>query len=250
MYHMISEPLSEKDVKYACPKDRFHAHMKYLQAGGFNIVSMDDIYASIHDKKDLPGNPIAITIDDGFRDNYDNAFPVFQELNIPATIFLATGSIGKTNAWMERNNFPSRDMLTWDMVGEMDSNNITFGAHTISHARLSELDTENAYIEISQSKQEIDERLSKETRYFAYPYGLMNEETPGLVKKAGFKLACSTRSGFNNHTTDPFLLRRIEVYGNDPVWKLAQKIKYGMNNASIMFPLSYYWKRLGQRLWN
>ena len=43
---------------------------------------------------DIPDNAIAVTFDDGYKDNFVNAFPILRQFRIPATIFLATGSIG------------------------------------------------------------------------------------------------------------------------------------------------------------
>ena len=83
--------------------------------------------------------------------------------------------------------------------------------------------------------------------YFAYPYGLSTERDRNLVKGAGYALACSARSGFNRRETDPLFLRRIDVYGTDPVWKVAQKMNFGINDASLFTPARYYWRRLLSR---
>ena len=56
----------------------------------------------------LPERPVAITLDDGFADNYTDAFPVFQEHDIPSTIFLAKDTLGGDNGWMYTNGYPRR----------------------------------------------------------------------------------------------------------------------------------------------
>lgn len=248
MYHMISEPLSRNEEKYACPTERFRSHMRFLREKKYNIVTLDEIHDFITTGKSLPDKAVSITLDDGFKDNFDNAFPVLLEMDIPATIFLATGTLGNTNIWMENRGFSKRPMLTWDMVRSMNNSIITFGAHTVSHANLSKLDKNDAQKEVGESKRMIEHHLGVPVKYFAYPYGLFTGETPNIISDAGFKLACSTRSGFNNKDTNPFLLRRIEVYGNDSVWKLSQKLTYGMNDASIFFPIKYYYGRFKSRL--
>ena len=248
MYHMISEPETAEEVKYACSPERFDNHMRQLKRNGFNPVSLAQIEQYLLLNKDLPDNAVAITLDDGFANNYTHAFPILAKHSIPATIFLASGCLGSTNHWMTQQGFPTRKMLDWQQIQEMDKHNITFGAHTISHPKLPELDITLADYEISASKKAIEENLGKACNHFAYPYGLFNTEHRDSVEAAGYTLACSTRSGFNNAERDPFVLHRIEVYGNDPWWKLKQKMTFGMNDASLFFPIKYYTDRLVNRL--
>lgn len=247
MYHMISEPDINEEIKYACPPKRFDHHIRQLKQHGFNFVSLEQIEQHLLSNKELPENAVAVTLDDGFADNYTNAFPILAKHQIPATIFLATGHLEKTNLWMVQNGFPTRKMLDWEQIKEMEKNNISFGAHTVSHPKLPDLDLEPATHEISVSKQVIEDNLGKPCKHFAYPYGLFNTENRNSVKAAGYTLACSTRPGFNNAERDPLILHRIEVYGGDPWWKLKQKMKFGMNDASLLFPIKYYTNRLVSR---
>ncbi|MBU2571546.1 MAG: polysaccharide deacetylase family protein [Gammaproteobacteria bacterium] len=247
MYHMISEPLSKDEDKYACPPSLFDKHMASLRSSGFIPVSLEAIEQHLKHQSPLPEKAVAVTLDDGFEDNFTNALPILVKHRIPATVFLATGSIDGYNQWMTRRNFPSRKMLNWQQVTAMDQEGIAFGAHTVTHCKLPELDKETVSYEISASKQQIEDRLGKPCRHFAYPYGLFTTDSRNAVENAGFSLACSTRSGFNTRHKDPFLLHRIEVYGNDACWKLKQKMTFGINNADLFFPLKYYCSRLAQR---
>ncbi len=248
MYHMISEPITAAEVKYACPPRQFEKHIQMLLNNGFTPVSIESVENYYSQNTALPENSFLITLDDGFEDNYLNAFPVFKRYNIPALIYLATGSLGKTNQWMSQPTFTERKMLSWKQIKEMASQGIDFGSHTVSHPRLTEFDDDRVGKELSESKQIIEQQLGQECKHFAYPYGLLTEKTRELVAQAGFKTACSTRSGFNNIERDPLILHRIEVFGNDPAWKLKQKIKFGSNKAGLFFPLKYYFTRLLARL--
>ncbi|MBL4780854.1 MAG: polysaccharide deacetylase family protein [Porticoccaceae bacterium] len=248
MYHMISQPGTIAEAKYACPPERFEQHLRYIQSSHHCVVSLDEIEQHLLNDTALPDNAVAITLDDGFEDNYTQAFPLLQKYGMPASIFLATGVMGATNKWMQGRDFPERSMLNWQQIEEMNRYQLSFGAHTVNHAKLSELDTAAAEEEISQSKQQVEDQLGTSCSHFAYPYGLFSEQSPEIVKSAGFTLACSTRSGFNNSQRDPFLLHRIEVYGTDPVWKLKQKMTFGMNDAARLFPLKYYSKQVLQRV--
>lgn len=243
MYHMIQQPGTVAESKYACPPEQFEQHLHYIKNSHHTVVSLDDIEQHLLSDSDLPDNAVAITLDDGFEDNYTQAFPLLQKHALPASIFLATGVMGGSNKWMQGRDFPKRAMLNWGQIEEMSRYQISFGAHTVSHAKLSELDNSAAAEEIILSKQQIEEQLGQACSHFAYPYGLFSEQTPEIVKNVGFTLACSTRSGFNNSERDPYLLHRIEVYGTDPVWKLKQKMTFGMNDAARLFPLKYYSKQ-------
>lgn len=248
MYHMVSEPKTVAEVKYACPPKQFEKHIQMLLSKGFKPISINAVENYYTHKMPIPDKSFLITLDDGFEDNYSNAFPILQRYNIPAVIYLATGLLGKTNQWMSAPAFSERKMLSWWQIQEMAKHGIHFGSHTVSHPKLTELDDEGVNNELVQSKQIIEEQLGLDCMHFAYPYGLLTEKTRELVQHAGYKTACSTRSGFNNAERDPLMLHRIEVYGNDSAWKLKQKVMFGINDASLFFPLKYYSNRLLARL--
>lgn len=244
MYHMVSEPKTAAEVKYACPPKQFEKHIQMLLNDGFTPISIETVESYYSHNTPIPDKSFLITLDDGFEDNYSNAFPILQSYNIPAVIYLATGLLGKTNQWMSAPTFSERKMLSWQQIKEMTHHGIHFGSHTVSHPKLTELDDDSVNKELVQSKQFIEDQLGLECTHFAYPYGLLTEKTRDLVQQAGFKTACSTRSGFNNAERDPLMLHRIEVYGNDSTWKLKQKVMFGINDASLFFPLKYYSARL------
>ncbi len=248
MYHMVSEPETSQEKRYACPPATLHKHMQFLRAQGYNIVSLDAIIDHFDREQALPEKTIAITLDDGFRDNYENALPIFKKFDIPATIFLATGVIEGTNHWMHENGYPKRDMLSWAQVKQMYDQGISIGAHTVNHVKLPELSAEQMLVELQESKRQIEDKLDITVKHFAYPYGLLNDTAIEMAAKVGFSSACSTLSGFNNLKTNRLSLRRLEVYGTDSVRALNQKITFGVNNAEMTYPLKYYFNRLLARL--
>jgi peptidoglycan/xylan/chitin deacetylase (PgdA/CDA1 family) len=248
MYHMISAPTTQKEARYACFPERFESHMRFITSAGLNPVTLSDIEHHMNGVAGLPDRSVAITLDDGFEDNYYHALPILSKYRIPATVFLVTGLIGGYNTWMTSRHYAEHKMLGWNQIQEMAANGVQFGAHTVTHPRLPELDEASARREITDSKTMIEDRLGTAVQHFAYPYGLFDDQARHLVEDAGFTLACSTRAGFNNRALDPLLLHRIEVYGTDPVWKLKQKITFGINDASLFFPLTYYGRRFRMRL--
>lgn len=73
--------------------DLFESHIDYLSKN-FNCISLSDLLTNLNNGK-VNSNNVVITFDDGFHNNYSNAFPILKQYDIPATIFVATGFIGK-----------------------------------------------------------------------------------------------------------------------------------------------------------
>lgn len=102
-------------------------------------------------------------------------------------------------------------MLRWQQVEEMQGHGIEFGAHTVHHPILTAVPVDEAWREIVESKQVIEERLQAPVLHFAYPNGGasdFDETTKNLVRKAGFVSAVSMVFGTNVPATDLYALRR------------------------------------------
>lgn len=90
IYHRVND---DRDECFpGVPVEFFAEQMEYL-ASKWNVLPLEEAIERIH-KQDLPENAIAITFDDGYRDNFTQAFPILKKLSLPVTIFLATGVIG------------------------------------------------------------------------------------------------------------------------------------------------------------
>jgi len=90
LYHKVND--DRDPFLHALPVDEFRSQMEYI-ARNFHVVSLDDVAAG-RIGGDGKKFSVAVTFDDGYRDNFTNAFPILKELGIPATIYLATGYIG------------------------------------------------------------------------------------------------------------------------------------------------------------
>lgn len=247
MYHMVSDPVTAADRPFCCPEQMFRSHLKYLRGADYELVSLDRVLAHL-DGNAIKKDSVAITFDDGFRDNYDNAFPLLQEFAVPATIFLVTSTIGGTNRWMENRGFSTRPMMGWQHAAEMAKSGIVLGGHTLTHPRLTGLADADVKSEVGDCARIIADRTGFPTDQFAYPFGDFDGRVRDIVAASGYRLACSTRSGFNAPMTDAFSIRRIEVAGTDTVAMLKRKMKFGTNDGSVKHVLSYYAKRLKSRL--
>jgi len=90
IYHRVND---EGDPYFGgIPPKLFERQMAYL-ASRFTVLPLEDLVRALRERA-LPPNAIAVTLDDGYRDNYLEAFPIFQRHSIPATVFLTTSAIG------------------------------------------------------------------------------------------------------------------------------------------------------------
>ena len=256
MYHMVRETDDPKEKRYCCHPKTFKRQMSYLKKAGYQVIGLEQLVhyiiltsqTSQQIRLTKSHKSVVITFDDGFADNYDNAFLVLKKYGFPATIFVVSQLVGKTNEWMHNNGYPQRKLLDWEELKKISENGITIGSHTTTHASLIDIETESARQDISNSKSELEDALGRSVNFFAYPYGLFNEQVEKLVVEAGYLGACSTRSGFNSEHANPFTLRRIEVYGTDTLWNFIWKLKFGTNEGAWTFPLKYYYSRILDRL--
>jgi len=241
MYHMVDRPRSMREHRFCTPPEEFRRQMEWLIRSGYRPVTLADIAAG-------PDRAVHITFDDGFASVLDHAAPLLRELGLPATMFAVSSRLGGTNDWMVERGYPERPLLSVEGLHLLREYGFSIGSHTRSHARLTDLDRETAQDEIAGSKAELEDRLGTEVSYFAYPYGKEDPATRDLVVGAGYLAACSTRSGFNRPGSDPYVLRRIDVFGTDRLWQFRQKITWGINEASRLYPLKYYRGRIAARL--
>lgn len=99
IYHRVND---EKDPFFpATPVKVFEKQMEYLSSR-FKVLPLEEAAERIK-RRDVPENAVVITFDDGYRDNYTNAFPIVKKYVIPMTIFLATDAIGSGRVlWHDR----------------------------------------------------------------------------------------------------------------------------------------------------
>jgi len=198
MYHRIRE--DGKDAEISVSTKNFRKQMDYLRKN-FTVISLDILMKNIGNRVDTPVDHVAITFDDGFKDNYLNAYPILREYKFPATIFLISQLIDKRE-----------DMLDRDAIKAMKNDTISFGSHTATHRILSEIPIESATTEIIDSKVELETMLNEDIQFLAYPKGKrkhFNTEIKQLIKKSGYKAALSSENGEIHSDSDLFELKRI-----------------------------------------
>lgn len=204
MYHSIDK----NPVFFTVRPSVFAQQMAYLAQNNYNVVSLQKLAFYIKDGN-IPGKTVVLTFDDGHEDNYFNAFPVLKKYNFPATIFLATGFMGKKIPNSANFSLPA---LNWQQLKEMQrSGLIDFQPHTVSHPKLNYVSLREAEKEILSSKRCIEENLQKACRFFVYPKGYYTVEIEQLLRRQGFLLALTIEEGLVSLKDNPFLLKRNSI---------------------------------------
>ncbi|WP_316184100.1 MULTISPECIES: polysaccharide deacetylase family protein [unclassified Bradyrhizobium] len=107
--------------------------------------------------------------------------------------------------------------ISWDMLQELATDPLAeIGAHTVTHARVSDLSPQAAFDELVQSRRRLNERLGIDVQHFAFPYGRAADcgaRDFALARQAGFSSAATTRKGLVRHGQDPFSLPRNTING-------------------------------------
>ena len=236
MYHRI---IKENDVKgvhgiYVL-EDVFDKQMKYLKDNGYQTITFEDIKNGEWRNRFNKGNKwIMLTFDDGYKDNYEVAFPILKKYGFKSTIYLL-GEV-KYNKWdVDNPKNPEEKFILMDdkEILEMQEYGIEFGGHTLTHPMLAKLDLEDAKREITESRKILNKKLGKEMNCFAYPYGNLNEEVKKIVKEVGYKFAVATDSGDISYSKDLFQIRRIAIFPKNNMFNFKRKVSGKYNFIKI-----------------
>lgn len=182
MYHHLVQTEAEVNGNsMVVTAQRFEEDLRWLADNGYTAVLPRDLVEGVP----LPEKAVMITLDDGYRSNYELAFPILQKLETKAVIAVICGKLDQE----------APTYLTWDMCREISmSGLVEFGSHTYW---LHNLDERNgAYIaggpngiqrlkgesrenfqarvidDLEKSAQRLEDELGNEVLYFAYPYGV------------------------------------------------------------------------------
>ncbi len=211
-YHSIGRRRYEMNVT----PEAFAAQMAWLAANQ-TVISLESAAAG--------GSGVALTFDDGYRDNLINALPILEHYGFPAAVFVVSGCLGATLPGEQEPE--SGALMGPEELREAASRGLAIGGHTRQHPRLSTLTPERQMEEIAGCKADLEEILEAPVRTFAYPYGSAldyDAESVAAVQRAGFDLAFSNRYGPVDVADGPFAFRRIWIDSTDTLKSFEDKV--------------------------
>lgn len=219
MYHDVSYLGSG----YSKTPEVFLRQMQELKDAGFHTVTYAQLVNFVENGTPLPDRPIVISVDDGYRTNYEYLYPILQELDMKAEIALIGGAI-QYSSWG----------LKWDEVREMaDSGLVSFQAHTdqlhsdqtAEGGRLGVLKKPNEswtdYVELLGADtaavlHKIQRHTGTRPVAFVYPRGKWNTMAEAVIKQAGCKVSVTTKDGVAEIIQgDPACLYLMDRIGMD-----------------------------------
>lgn len=236
-YHDFSETEPETEMRIRTSK--FRDQMQRLKDLGLPVVSMADFQAWKRGEKSLPPQCVVITIDDGWKAVFTDAFPVLKDFGYPFTLFLYKNYVdggGKA--------------LTSAMVEEMKQHGATIGSHSVSHPypgtvkkqRAAGPDAYDAFLrdELGESKRFLEAKFGEPVTTYAYPGGFHTAEMLPLADEFGYQHLFTVIPAKVKRDSDNRTLPRYVVLGtHDPIFELAVRFQTPSSATADAGSLAY-----------
>ena len=214
MYHQVdTKPPKGSPMRgLVVSPQTFSRQMAALSAFGYQGKSMGDLMPYLKGEKH--GKVFGITFDDGYQNNLRCALPVLKRYGFTSTCYIVANQIGKTNGWDRERGviqvplMNAEELQAWVNAGQ------EVGSHTLNHPNLSILSPAEQFIEIAQSKIQLEALIQQKAgvQHFCYPYGGLNKTAVQSVKAAGYLTATTTvRGRVFPAQRDDLLLPRVLV---------------------------------------
>ena len=208
----------------------FEAEMKELKDKGITVISMQDLLAWKRGEKNIPPRCAVITFDDGWKSQYEVAWPILKKYGYPVTLFLYTegvrgGSLGGGEA------------ITWEQLADMRDNGVDIQAHSATHQDLREghtvmviepggkrskkkltgADYEKwVQNEVVGCKELLEQRLGIKVNCYAVPFGNYNEHVKELARNAGYEAMFTVYGQPITFTSPMDSIGRYAIEANKP----------------------------------
>src|SRR5438874_4687125 len=179
----------------------FEAQMKELKDRGITVISLQDLLAWKRGEKNIPPRCAVITFDDGWKSQYEVAWPMLKKLGYTFTMFIYTEGVAGAS-------LGGGQAITWEMLGDMRDNGIDVEAHSATHQDLREGHPVTIrqpdgkkerkslrgpeYDQFLQNelvgcKNLLEQRLGIKVNCFAVPYGFYNQHVKDIARNAGYE---------------------------------------------------------------
>ena len=204
MYHYLSDPPADANIyrlDLSVSPERFADHLERIESAGFTTISLYDLLDHLNRGTPLPPQPVIITFDDGYRDNYLNAFPLLRERGMIASFFVVTDFMDE-----ERPEY-----LTWDMAREMRDAGMSIESHGRNHFSLAGRGDDFLVWQALGSLETIEYELGVRPRFVSYPAGEYDQRTIDVFASANYWAGFTTGQGATHSNDNLFEMLRVRV---------------------------------------
>ncbi len=217
MYHRIAvlqgdEPAATIDM--TVDPGEFTLQMQWLKDNDYTSITQLDLFNALESGKPLPPKPVLITFDDGYRGIATMAAPIMTRVGFVGTAYVITNRIAT-----KRKTAPT--WLTWPQLRSLEQRGWDIGSHTVSHQAIPPLTEAEAMKTLRASRSTLERHLGHPVQWFSYPDGRVSPTAVDQVRRAGYVLATTTKSGITQSAADPLQLNRIRISNNSGVRGLA-----------------------------
>jgi len=220
-YHAIQPPVAGATYpQLFVPQADFVDQMKWLDAHGYEAVTLDQVEDAWYKDGELPPKPVVLTFDDGYLSQYVAAFPALEHFHWPGVLNLVT---------------KDADIPDEDVQKMLDANPPwELASHTITHADLTTLSSADLKREVAGSRKILQDRFNVTVDNFCYPAGQYNDAVIAAVKAAGYRGATSEVPGLAT-SKDPYVLARIEIELDDGLDGFVSKLKAAESGSAASY---------------
>ena len=194
MYHRFNEnKYPSTNIKMEIFKDQ----MSIIRDLGYEYYKPKFFEEEFNKPKEK--KKILITIDDGFKSFYNEAWPYLKKNKIPFILFVSTEPVGK------------HGYMTWDEIKEIDNSEIgTIGHHSHTHEYLIDMSEEDFVNDIETASKIFEKKLGYVPSIFSYPFGEYSLYIKNYISK-NFNVAFGQHSGIIDINKDKFELPRFPI---------------------------------------
>ena len=191
----------------------FEAEMNHLAVYDYHPVTLEAAYAGMARLESLPANPIALTFDDGYQDDFTVVFPILREHHFVATFFIITGAVGRPG------------YMTWADVRAMHAAGMAIESHTVHHDNLDTLSAASLSAELTQSRDAIAAEVGQVPAALSYPGGDYDQRVAAAAKTAGYLMAVTVRPARLLGPSNPFAWPRTGIGPRETLANFAKAIE-------------------------
>lgn len=221
MYHSILNH-AKHNGSYIISENTLENDLRYLKENGYQTVSLKEVADFVYQGTPIPDNPIVLTFDDGYFNNYTYLLPLLEKYQMKAVISVVGSFTQQFSESGEHN--PNYSYLTWDDIGAIEKTglieiaNHTYAMHdskTRKGCSIRKGESVSKYQrELFSDLTRLQTELSEKSKIpvpitFTYPFGFICKESQDVIEKAGFLTSLSCYERVNKITRDKECLYQL-----------------------------------------